>query len=222
MKGIVIIGAGGFGREVLEIIRDINKIKEEWTILGFVDDSPHFKDQVLNNYPVLGDSDWLLEYAKNKEIFAVIAIGDSSIREKLVLKIGSIVQFANLIHPSAMITDTVKMGVGNIITAGCIVSVNIEIGNHVIINLHSTIGHDCVLDDYCSIMPGVNVSGTVHLEKGVFLGTGVKILQNKTIGAKTIIGAGLTIHKNMPPNIKAIPKINWSEIDNSSSLFKKS
>lgn len=80
----------------------------------------------------------------------------------------------------------------------------LRIGKHVLINLTCTIGHDVQMGDYCSVMPGVNISGNVTLEEGVYIGTGAKILNNVTIGARTIVGAGAVVTKSLPPDCTAV------------------
>lgn len=201
MKDIIIIGAGGFGREVAWLIEDINKINEEWNIVGFVDDNSNAKDENLNGYELLGDIDWLM----SQSYYVVSAIGNPSVNKKIMDKlVTSKNKYATLIHPSVICSDTSSIGEGSIICAGNIITVNATIGKHVIINLDSTIGHDATINDYTVILPSVNVSGHVVLEKGVSVGTGSAIIQGLTIGENTIIGAGSVVVKDLPANCTAV------------------
>ena len=97
-----------------------------------------------------------------------------------------------------------KIGEGSIITAGNVITVNTEIGNHVILNLSCTVGHDTIIGDYSSCMPATNISGEVKMAPCVYIGTGVKIVNQVEIGENTIIGAGAVVAKSIPDNCTAV------------------
>lgn len=201
MKDIVIIGAGGFGREVAWLIEDINKENKEWNLLGFVDDNEEIQGKEINGYKVVGNIEWL----KNQELYVVNAIGDPIIKKKVMERLqGSKNKYPVLIHPSVIYSDKVTFGEGSIICAGNIITVNIEIGKHVIINLDCTIGHDAKIGDYSTILPSVNVSGDVDIEECVSVGTGSAIIQGIKIGNNTIVGAGAVVVKDLPANCTAV------------------
>jgi sugar O-acyltransferase (sialic acid O-acetyltransferase NeuD family) len=201
MKKIVIVGAGGFGREVLEIFKDQNKTENQWDILGFLDEKEDMWGKIINNYPVLGGLDW---FDNKKDVGCVIAIGNPKTRKRIAqLLVGYHVRYFNAIHPSVIISDFIGLGTDVIICAGSIVSVNSSIKDHVIINLKCTIGHDAVLENYCSIMPGVSISGEDHLGEGVYVGTGATIIQQITVGHWSIIGAGATVLSDVPEKVTA-------------------
>jgi sugar O-acyltransferase (sialic acid O-acetyltransferase NeuD family) len=201
MKDIVIIGAGGFGREVAWLIEDINKIKNEWNIIGFVDDNEVIQGTMVNGYKVVGNVNWL----KNQELHVVNAIGAPLVKKKIMkrLEVSKNI-YPVLIHPSVIFSDRVLFGEGSIICAGSIITVNIEIGKHVIINLDCTVGHDAVIGDYTTVLPSVNISGFVKIEECVNVGTGSAIIQGVTIGENTIIGAGAVVIKDLPANCTAV------------------
>lgn len=201
MKNIVVIGAGGFGREVIMLIEDINKVSNEWNIVGFVDDNPEILEKKINGIEVVGNIDWL----SKQELFVINAIGDGNIREKINERlIESKNTFATLIHPTVITSSSVTIGEGTIICAGNIITTNISIGKHVIINLSCTIGHDDIIQDYVTILPGSNISGFVNLEAGVTIGTGTQVIQNLVIGVNTLVGAGATVVKDLPANCTAV------------------
>ena len=201
MKDIVIIGAGGFGREVAWLIEDINKKNMEWNLVGFVDDNKTIQGTEVNGYRVVGDIDWL----KDQELFVVNAIGDPIIKKKVMDRLdGSKNQYPVLIHPSVIYSESVNFGEGSIICAGNIITVNIEIGKHVIINLDCTIGHDANIGDYSTVLPSVNISGFVKTEECVSVGTGSAIIQGVNIGRNTVIGAGAVVVKDLPANCTAV------------------
>ena len=201
MKDIVIIGAGGFGREVAWLIEDINIKNVEWNIFGFVDDNQAIQGTKIYGYKVVGDIDWL----KEQELCVVNAIGDPIIKKKVMEKLaGSKNRYPVLIHPSVINSGSVNFGEGSIVCAGNIITVNIEIGKHVIINLDCTIGHDANIGDYSTVLPSVNISGFVKTEECVSVGTGSAIIQGVNIGRNTVVGAGAVVVKDLPANCTAV------------------
>ena len=194
-KDIVIIGAGGFGREVAWLIEDINKANPEWNIVGFVDDDESIQGHELNGYKVIGNTKWL-----NKQSFyAVNAIGDPVAKKKIMERLSnSNNKYPILIHPNVVCSDNVNFGEGTIVCAGNIITVNIDIGKHVIVNLDCTIGHDVVIDDYGTILPSVNISGGTTIRECATIGTGSAIIQGITIGEGAIVGAGSVVIKDVP------------------------
>ncbi|MBP1924268.1 sugar O-acyltransferase (sialic acid O-acetyltransferase NeuD family) [Sedimentibacter acidaminivorans] len=201
MKDIVIIGAGGFGREVAWLIEDVNKVNKEWNVVGFVDDNQSIQGNKVNGYKVVGDINWL----KEQELYVVNAIGDPIIKKNIIEKLdGSKNQYPLLIHPSVIYSESVNFGEGSIICAGNIITVNIEIGKHVIVNLDCTIGHDANIGDYSTVLPSVNISGFVKTEECVSVGTGSAIIQGVNIGRNTVVGAGAVVVKDLPANCTAV------------------
>ncbi|GGG11465.1 transferase [Dokdonia pacifica] len=202
-KKIAIYGFGGFGREVKSLIEDINTNKEQYEFIGFFDDNPEIKN-TINNYTILGGIKEL--NAWNDEISIAVAIGDPITKKSIVQKINNPkVSFPNLIHPSVIGNpNNYTIGHGCIICANNILTVDITIGNFLILNLACTIGHDTLIKDFCSIMPGVNVSGEVELGACSYIGTGAKIINLVHIGKNTIVGAGAVVSKSLPENCTAV------------------
>jgi sugar O-acyltransferase (sialic acid O-acetyltransferase NeuD family) len=132
---------------------------------------------------------------ESNELNLVIGIADNEMRKQIAGKVTNTkIVYPNLIHPSVIMDESeVKFGIGSIIAAGNILTIDIEIGNHCIVNLGCTIGHDLVLNDFCAIMPGVHLSGNITAGEGVLVGTGARILQNLTIGKQSKIGAGAVV-----------------------------
>ncbi len=203
MKKVVVVGAGGFGREAIEIFKDINKIEKKWDILGFIDDDPAIHDKYINGFPIIGGLNWLIE--NSKEIRCVITIGDPKTKKLIADKLeNNGINFINAIHPSVIMSEYVELGKDVIICAGNILTVNIKVGSHVILNINSTVGHDTIIEDYCSIMPTVKINGNNHLYKGVYVGTGASFIHQVSVGMWTTIGAGAVVTKDIPPNVVAV------------------
>lgn len=204
MKDIAIFGVGGFGREVLTLVHDINKVAPTYNIIGFFDDG-HECGEMVNGYPVLGKTEDLNHWPT--ELCLAIAVGNPQIKRQIIQKITNPkLSFPTLIHPTVIIGDQafVKIGDGCIICAACILTTNIQLGDFIILNLACTVGHDCVIGDYVSVMPSVNISGEVVMEEEVYVGTGAKIINQLSIGRASKIGAGAVVIKSLPENCTAV------------------
>lgn len=204
MKDIAIFGVGGFGREVLALIKDINKVKPTWNIVGFFDDG-YEKGVMVNGYSNLGKTEELNNW--KTPISLAVSIGSPGIKKKILDKITNpLVDYPTLIHPSVWVGDKefVEIGRGCIICAGVMITTNVEIKDFVILNLQCTVGHDTVINSNAAFMPSVNISGEVNIGEGVYVGTGAKIINQIEIGEYTIVGAGAVVAKNLPAHCTAV------------------
>lgn len=203
MKKIAIFGAGGFGREVKWLIDDINEIQPNWEFIGFFDDDFTGVTKIDPAF-FLGGFAALEHWSEPLHI--VFAIGNPLVKRKIIQKItNSNLKFPVLVHPSVQAGKTgVSIGEGSILCAGTILTIDIQIGRHVILNLDCTVGHDTVIGDFASFMPAVNISGEVTAGECVYGGTGAKIINQVEIGEGTIIGAGAVVAKSLPPNCTAV------------------
>ncbi len=205
MRNLIIITAGGFGREVHFLVEEINAhTVNGWEIKGFVDDDQQLVDTKVNGIPVLGSIASLRDISEDTDV--AIAVGNPGLRESIYLQLRSnpLLHFPNLIHPVVTIMNSNKIGIGNIICKGSVLTVNITVGDFIIINLNCTIGHVVCLEDFCTLAPNVNLSGCVKLERGVELGTNVIVIPSKTVGSKSLIGAGGVITTDIPSNVLAV------------------
>ena len=197
MKKIVIVGAGGFGREVEWLIKRINQVDPTYEMIGFADDGKELGEKIGQS-KVIYTTDELSKI--DEELCVTIAIGNAKVRKMIANKLSANpnLKFPNLIDPSVIYDEEeTTLGNGNIICAGTIMTVNIEIGNFNIVNLDCTIGHDDTMKDYITIYPSVNVSGNVILNDCVEVGTGTQIIQGLSVVENTIIGASAAIVKDI-------------------------
>lgn len=191
MKDLVIVGRGGFAREVKWIVDCIDRSAENWNFLGYID-----KDS--NKPDVIGDDTYVLN--RKEKLSVLLAIGNPQIRNKIysVYKKNNFLEFPNLIDPSVKMSESVNLGEGNIICANNILTVDISLGNFNIINLGCTFGHDVRVGDFNTVNPGSNISGNVLLKDYTEIGTGTKIIQGITIEQGVITGAGSVITSDIP------------------------
>lgn len=197
MKDLIIIGVGGVGREAALIAEEINEQDKQWNILGFVDDNEDVQNTYINGYTVLGKSHYLQNY--KEEVYVVCAISNYKVKKQIIskLKANSNIKFATLIHPSVKLNKHIKIGEGCIVYQNVIMTVNIEVGDHVIISPKCGIGHDSVIDDYVTLLWNVNVSGNVKIKEGATMGSGSTVIQGLTIGEGSFVGAGATVIRDI-------------------------
>lgn len=204
MKKLFIIGAGGFGRETAWLAERINEASPAWDIKGFLDDNEELHGTVQDGYPVLGGCSHLRDM--KEDVYAVVAIGSAVAKREIADKMAGYrhVHFATLIDPSVIRSGRVEIGVGSIICAGTILTTDIRIGKHVIINLDCTVGHDAVIGDYATVYPSANISGNVTVGEEAELGTGAEIIQGKRIGDRAVLGAGAVVIRDIESDCTAV------------------
>ena len=197
MKKLVIIGAGGVGRETAQLVADINLQAPEWQLLGFVDDAPALQETMIEGIPVLGTIDCL--NSTLQDCWIICAVSNPVIKQQIIrrLKIPRS-QYATLIHPTAVIAKNAVIGSDVIIQAFCFISVNTKIADHVQLNPQCGIGHDAEIGKFSSLYWNVNLSGHVKTGMGCLFGTKSTVLQNLEIGNGSIIGAAANVIASLP------------------------
>lgn len=197
MDKIIIIGASGHAKVVIDIIEKQNK----YHIFGILDSHKPIGYKVFD-YEVLGTETLIPELIKNHQIHAgIIAIGDNTQRKRMVDKIAATssgFNYINAIHPQAVIGKNVSIEEGTVIVAGAIINASSIIKKHCIINTKGSIGHDCFLEDFVSVAPGATVGGHVTIKEGGIVCMGSTILGKSTIGKHALIGAGALVNKDVP------------------------
>ena len=204
MNDLIVLGASGFGREVIWAAERQNKTKPTWNILGFMDDDDNLQESLINGYKVLGKMSDVIFYP---DAFFVVAVGASKTREMIVERLKVInptIRFGTIIDPSVEMSDYVTIGEGSVICAHTIITVNVSIGSHVIINLDCTVGHDAIINNFVTLYPSVNVSGATIIGRAVELGTGMQIIQGRRIGSYSILGAGAVVVRDIPEKCTAV------------------
>lgn len=197
MYDIVIVGAGGFGREVCLWAKD-SFPKDQYRINGFLDDNP----KALNNYNVeiniIGSID---DYEIKENDRFVVGMGNIEIKKKVVEQLEARnAQFLTLIHPTAEIADTSMVGRGNIIAPFVLISNCAKIDDFVIMNSYSSCGHDSSVGKHCILSPYATISGFAILEDEVFLGTHSTVIPGKRVGHKSKISANSVVMRDVAAN----------------------
>lgn len=192
MLDLVIVGAGGFGREVADIVVAINDVEPTWNLLGFVDDSP--SDENLARVERRGSSLLGPIEAAPSGAWYVVGIGDGATRARVSQRLGEAgLVPATLVHPSASLGASLTIGGGSIIASHVDIGSDATIGSHVHLDRAVQIGHDSELGDFVTVHPAAVVSGACVVAENVEIGTHATVLQGLFIGQSSTIGAAACV-----------------------------
>jgi acetyltransferase EpsM len=197
---IVVVGRGGHSKVIVDMILS----NREHEIVGFLDDKYDEIGLIEDIYcGPISSSKGLVE--NSHDIKFVIAIGDNKIRHSIVHRLNlTYKNYITVIHKSAVISPTAKIGHGAVIMPNSVINADSRIGNHSIINTSSVIEHDSIVGDFSHVCPGATLTGTVQLGEGAYVGAGSTIIPNMKIGEWTIIGAGATVISDIPAFCTAV------------------
>ena len=199
MKDIIIYGAGGFGREVNVLIKQINSLKETYNVLGFVDDNPEILNKNVNGLKVLGGIEYLLTFDKPVVVaVAIITKSKETIVNRLLQNKNLI--FNNLIHPQIYWDDTNVIGSGNILCHGMNITCNVVIGDFNLFNGKVGLGHDVNIGSYNLFGPNSFIAGEVTIANNNTFSMNSSVIQQKKIGSYNVINLNSVVIRNIKDN----------------------
>lgn len=199
-KPILIYGAGGLGREILALIRAL----KDWEPVAFIDDQIK-AGSTVSGLNVIGGLSKIMD--NQDPINIIVAFGNPASKAALLGKMQKPnIFFPTLIHPSAILQqpENIQLGKGTVIAAGCILTTDIDLGDHVLVNLNTTIGHNTKIGSFSSIMPGVNIAGEVTVGESVLIGSGANIMNGISLGDRCKVGMGAVVLKSVDPGITVV------------------
>jgi len=215
-RPIVIVGAGGLGREVALLLSQLNAAGATWEVRGFYDDRRPATPTV-GGLPYLGTTPDL--NATPEPLAVAVAVGSSADRAAVVGRLTSpLLHFPALVHPQVALhpAQRVALGEGCLIQPGCVLTCDITLGRFVLLSPNCTVGHDATLADFCSLLPQASVGGAAHLGEGTCVGAHATIIQGVTTGAYAVLGAGAVAVRHVPARttvvgVPARPIKTWTE-----------
>jgi len=189
-KNLIIVGGGGFAKEIICLAKECG-----FEVVGVLDDALSIGTRLLDVEVVGVVSEWV----DHSHCGFVVAVGSPRARKYIVDSMSSFgnPDFVTLVHSSVSLSSHVSLGKGSIVGAGCVLTVDINIGQHCIININSTVGHDTVIGDFCTISPVVAVSGNVEMCEMVEIGTGASIRQGVSLKKGAMLGMGGVLTKDV-------------------------
>ena len=191
---MVIVGAGGHGKVVLDILRAAEKYKP----IGFLDADPALAESYVGGLPVLGSINAIATLRRQRVRRAVVAIGDNRTRAKyaaLLLEQG--IELVNAIHPAAFVSPTASIGSNVVVAARAAVGTEARLADSVIVNTSAVVDHECDLGEAAHVCPGAALAGRVRVGRGAFIGAGARVIQCRTVGVHATVGAGAVVIRDV-------------------------
>lgn len=198
----VILGAGGHGRVVLDILVQSKK----HNVVGFVDSNPALAGRRVDGIPVLGDIEEMPRIRDEMELTsAIVAVGNNGIRRAFADRLQNMgLNLINAVHPSANLARNATLGCNVVVAAGALVCAHCHIGDSVILNTGCIVDHESMIGPSTHVCPGARLAGRVLVESGAFVGIGATVIQNLRVGFNAIIGAGAVVIRDVKPNATVV------------------
>lgn len=199
VRPLLLIGAGGFGREVVEAVRAVNEARPTWDLLGFLDDGPSLVGAEVDGVPVLGGAG---EAARFPEASFVVCTGSPAnyfSRKRLVRRLALPPErFATIIHPGAHVAGLAEIGPGTALLATAVVTSRARVGAHVAVMPGVVVTHDDEVGDFVTMAAGAKLAGGVRVDEGAYVGAGALVRENLSIGAWSLVGMGSVVTHSVP------------------------
>jgi sugar O-acyltransferase (sialic acid O-acetyltransferase NeuD family) len=204
-RDVVIIGAGGHGRQLRDVIEAADRSSDApRRVLGFLDDGQVDEELLARRGDrLLGPTSLIRDL--DVDVSVAVAVAAPPIRRRLgtaVLEAGR--QLESAVHPRAVIASLVEHGPGFMLSAGAIVDTNVRCGRLCHVNFHASVGHDARLGDHVTVLPGARIGGSVTIGDDVLIATNSVIFPGVTIGDRTRVGAGAVVRKDLPADVTYI------------------
>lgn len=200
MKRVIIVGAGGFGREVYSWARAHPDCGKAWEITGFLDDNSRALESFNYEVPILGPV--AAHQTESDERF-LCAIGSPAVKRSVcqqLLDRGGV--FLTLVHPSVIMGRNVQLGRGVVLCPGVVLTCDISVGDFAMINCLSSAGHDVRIGDWATISAHCDMTGRTELGEMAFMGSGARLLPGKKVGPRALVGAGSVVLSNVRADSK--------------------
>ena len=192
---VVIVGGGGHGKVVLDILRSSGRSRP----VGFLDADPFLAGSTIHGLPVLGQINLIPKLKSQRISGAIVAIGDNLARLRYANTLQEQgLELVNAIHPSATVSPSATIGKNVVIAAGSVVGPDAVISDSVIVNTGALVDHECRIDRGVHICPGVALAGRVQVGEMAFLGLGCRIIQCLIVGRQATVGAGAVVIEDVP------------------------
>lgn len=201
MKKLLIVGAGGFGRELYVWAGQHPDCGRAWTLAGFLDDNPDALAQFGRFAPVRP----IAGHRPSPDTLYLAGLGMPALKERLVAPlVAAGAEFLTFVHPQALLGARVKLGLGAVVCPGAVLSVDIAVGDFAMVNLNCTVGHDASLGPWTSLSAQCDITGHVRVADRVFMGSRASIIPGKSVGSRAIVGAGAVVVTDVPADVTVV------------------
>ena len=196
---LVVVGAGGFGRETVEAVHAMNAAGAAWRLLGYLDDDVSLAGTWLNGVPVLGG---IAELKQLPDASVVVCTGrpdNYMSRSRIIRTLGLPAErYATIVHPAAVVSASSRIGPGSVLLACTVLTAAVAVGSHVAVMPHVTLTHDDVVEDFATLASGVRLGGGVRIGQCAYVGAGALIREARTVGAYALVGMGAVVTGDIP------------------------
>jgi len=199
VKPLLIVGAGGFGREIAETVAAINSVLPTWELLGFLDDSPHLAGREVDGVPVVGTVQSARRFPSASFVVSVGSPSNYFNRRRIAAILGlGPDRYATLIHPTASLARSTTIGPGSVVLAMVVATASVRLGAHVAVMPHVVFTHDDVVGDFATLGAGARLAGGVTVGEGAYIGSGALVRENVGIGDWALVGMGSVVTRDVP------------------------
>jgi sugar O-acyltransferase (sialic acid O-acetyltransferase NeuD family) len=199
LRPLLLIGAGGFARETLELVRAVNRVAPTWNVLGLLDDDPGLVGRRINGVEVIGRAAAVHDHPDALVTACVASPDDPPRRVQLVSRLDLPPErYAALVHPTAVVPESATVGAGSVLHAGTVLTADVELGPHAAVMPAVVLTHDDVVEEGVTIGAGARIAGGVTIERGAYVGSGALLREGVTVGAGAIIGMGAVVTRPVP------------------------
>lgn len=201
MKKLLIVGAGGFGRELYAWAGQHPDHGRAWRLAGFLDDNPEALARFGRFAPVAP----IAGHRPSADAVYLCGLGMPALKEKLVVPlVAAGADFLTFVHPQALLGARVRLGRGVVVCPGAILSADIEVGEFAMVNLNCTIGHDASLGPWTSLSAQCDITGHVRVADRVFMGSRASVIPSKSVGSRAVVGAGAVVVTDVPADVTVV------------------
>jgi sugar O-acyltransferase (sialic acid O-acetyltransferase NeuD family) len=196
---VVLVGAGGFGRETAEAVRALNAAGASWRLLGYLDEDPLRSGTVVDGARVLGDTTELARLPGASVVVCTGRPGNYVSRPRIVDSLDLPAErFATIVHPTAAVSASSQIGPGSVLLAHAALTAAVSVGRHVAVMPHVTLTHDDVIEDFATLAAGVRLGGGVHIGRCAYIGAGALVREGVTVGPCALVGMGAVLTRDVP------------------------
>lgn len=196
---LLLVGAGGFARETLELVRACNRLAASWDVVGFLDDDPRLHGSDIMGVPVVGPCQAVHDHPAALVAACVASPNDPMRRLGLVARLAlPSERYATLVHPAAVVPESAELGPGCVLHATAVLTAEVRLGAHVAVMPAVVLTHDDVIGDGVTFGAGVRVAGGVTIERGAYVGSGALVREGVVVGTGSVVGMGAVVTRSVP------------------------